>query len=206
MGLALGSALFYERSIKMNIDKERFEREIQRHQMTVLKNDGLYRHIYVGVPGTSMESFNILTSPEHLFYYGDMGDFVFHRYGSEDMLKFFNTEDLQINTSYWSEKCVAGEKEEWSIEAFRNAVRHDTEEWDFSNPEEHYYSLREQVDDLISSEDEWEAVTNLRDWSNSKHPLNDFWEHNMKEYTPRFLWCLYALSWTANKFFSLDTI
>jgi hypothetical protein len=87
--------------------ESRFPDDIAQHQMKVKRNDGLYRHIYFGRPGTGNMSFSITTWPGYLAYTGDMGDYVFCRL--DDMFQFFRT-DRTPNYSYWAEKVVAQDK------------------------------------------------------------------------------------------------
>lgn len=94
--------------------KEHFLRDVADHEMIVLRDDGVHRHIRFKRPGTSCYHFDLVTWPGYLCYTGDMGTFVFRRL--EDMFKFFRTDrlnqsemgrELAINLSYWSEKLEA---------------------------------------------------------------------------------------------------
>jgi hypothetical protein len=77
------------------------ERDFALHQMTVCHEDGLYRHLYFGRPGTSMYSYSLVTWPGFLAIDGDLEGFVFSRV--RDMVEFF-AGDRDINPHYWSEK------------------------------------------------------------------------------------------------------
>lgn len=66
---------------------EQFKRDVQEHALTILRDDGLYRHLRFKRPGTMTCYFDLVTWPGHLAYVGDMGDYVFTRV--EDMLTFF---------------------------------------------------------------------------------------------------------------------
>jgi len=79
--------------------------EVDKHEMTVLHDDGLYRHLRFAAPGTGMWSFNIITWPGHLATSGDIADgFMFSR--TADMTNFFEIgqDGGEINASYWAEK------------------------------------------------------------------------------------------------------
>lgn len=67
-----------------------FERDVAEHQMQVLRDDRLYRHLLFKKPGTGCYHFNIVTYPGTLVYTGDMGSFVFQRL--EDMFEFFRSD------------------------------------------------------------------------------------------------------------------
>jgi hypothetical protein len=109
----------------------RFKGDTATHQMTILRDDGVYRHLCFRRPGTSCYGFDIVTWPGHLAVSGDMGSSVFTRL--DDMFEFFRTPEerheehngLYINSGYWAEKCVAndGEKKEFSLDLFKAYVR-----------------------------------------------------------------------------------
>lgn len=87
---------------------ERFPRDIANHQLTVLRDDGLYRHLRCAPPGHSTWWFEIVTWPGSLAIRGDMGGaYLFSR--TTDMFEFFrghrgNLTGYPINPSYWAEK------------------------------------------------------------------------------------------------------
>lgn len=67
---------------------EAFARNTSDHELTVLRDDGLYRHLRLAEPGTRMWSIDILTWPGHLATTGDIGSgFMFSR--TTDMIDFF---------------------------------------------------------------------------------------------------------------------
>jgi hypothetical protein len=83
--------------------RERFERDTAEHEMTVLHDDGLYRHIRFQAPGTSFYYYDLVTWPGHLVICGDMGDYHFARL--RDMFTFFGAGAAStINPHYWGEK------------------------------------------------------------------------------------------------------
>lgn len=77
--------------------------------MTILMDNGIYRHLRFQKPKSSNQWFDIVTWPGYLAYSGDMGCFMFTRL--KDMFEFFRDgrEDgrLHINQSYWGEKLEA---------------------------------------------------------------------------------------------------
>lgn len=74
------------------------------HQLTVLRDDGLYRHLKFRSPENSFYWFDLITWPGYLTVTGDMGTYTFSR--TEDMFTFFR--NGYINTHYWAEKLRAG--------------------------------------------------------------------------------------------------
>lgn len=96
------------RSLAVEADvKERFTNDTANHQMTVLHDDGLYRHVRFKAPDTGMYYYDLITWPGHLTISGDMGTWTFAR--SRDMFEFFraNRPD-RINADYWAEKLQHG--------------------------------------------------------------------------------------------------
>jgi hypothetical protein len=86
---------------------KRFATDTEHHQLTVLHEDGLYRHIRAQQPGTGHCWFDLITWPGTLTVKGDMGTYTFSR--AQDMLDFFrrSTSYDGPNLSYWEEKLDA---------------------------------------------------------------------------------------------------
>jgi hypothetical protein len=74
------------------------------HKLTILHDDGLYRHIRMARPGTSIARYELVTWPGHLAVGGDIDGYVFAR--TEDMFTFFRGK--HINPGYWAEKITDG--------------------------------------------------------------------------------------------------
>ena len=117
---------------------ERFQETISEHQLTVIHDDGLHRHLRCARPQSSDRHFFITTWPGYLCISGDMGCYVFQRI--EDMFEFFRNDDLGINPPYWAEKLQAGPhaapdsiSREWMPEKFRSEIKEwfddATEDW-----------------------------------------------------------------------------
>lgn len=79
------------------------QRHFGGHRMTVLHDDGLYRHLRFANPEFGEYWFELATWPGHLAITGDIGANVFAR--DTDMIAFF-AGAARINPSYWSEKIV----------------------------------------------------------------------------------------------------
>lgn len=82
----------------------RFERDTANHEMTVLHDDGLYRHLRFRDPSSGFYWFDLVTWPGFLAFTGDMDGYVFTRV--EDMFAFFRGH--KVKPGYWSEKVVDG--------------------------------------------------------------------------------------------------
>jgi hypothetical protein len=92
--------------------------DVREHQMTVLRDDGLYRHLRFRRPGTGICGFDLVTWPGHLVITGDLEDFHFARI--DDMFEFFRKPVGYINTSYWAEKlCGPIRSKSFSPERFK---------------------------------------------------------------------------------------
>ena len=101
----------------------RFKRDVAKHEMTVLHDDGLYRHLRFArpKPASFMYWFDLITWPGSLTIRGDIGEsYTFSRL--PDMFEFFRGKD--INPHYWSEKLDGGRDsaKEYSEEKFRQLV------------------------------------------------------------------------------------
>lgn len=88
---------------------ERFARETAKHEMEILHDDGLYRHVKFMDPKNSGYWYELITAPNSLTFRGDGDSFVFHR--ERDMFGFFrsNPDRLthRISPDYWSEKLTS---------------------------------------------------------------------------------------------------
>lgn len=202
--------------------EESFLKDVANHSMTVLLDNGVYRHLSFSNNGSFNQKFDIVTYPGFLVYSGDMGCFVFSRVN--DMFSFFRNDkdrkELQINPSYWGEKLQSVDRDgyhpgykEYSPEKFKELVEEKVKEWIKEYKitgdvlDELYATVKEEV--LNYSDDgEYTAHESLREYCfhfDDKHELefSDTWEWDLKDYTYRYLWCLYALVWGIQKYDAL---
>lgn len=188
----------------VNCTEQIFLKDVAGHQMTVLRDDGVNRHLRFQKPGTNCMGFDVVTWPGYLCYSGDMGTYVFQRL--DDMFQFFradrrhNREEdqtLYINLSYWAEKLQAVDRcdgvKKYSADKFRESVAEWLEDRDASN------ELRQAVkNEVLPYADDGESVA-LNAAQAFEHEgrgvFQDFWEVDLTEYTYRFIWCCYALAW-----------
>lgn len=178
--------------------EESFLKDVKDHKLSIIKDDGLYRHLKFRKPDTGIMGFDLVTWPGTLCYTGDMGTYVFSRI--PDMFAFFRfaTDQLRIDRGYWAEKCLAhtnGDSViEYSKEIFDKVIK------EYLDDEAVTDILRSEVEDLVLSchENEYEARQAVRDFTSTHQPdfeFGDFWERNLTEYTHRYTWCCYALVW-----------
>lgn len=126
---------------------ERFTKDVELHQLTVLKDDGLYRHLKVAKPNSNAMHYNITTWPGYLCISGDMGCFTFYRL--TDMFEFFRSTPGSINPTYWEEKVQAG-----AGHSGANAI---TSEPDFDAYETRLKEYLAEFVESLDPEDESEA-------------------------------------------------
>lgn len=201
----------------------RFQRDTAQHQLEVIKDDGLHRHLRFRRPGTSCYGFDIVTWPGFLAISGDMGAAMFTRL--PDMFEFFRDSrnhaepaTLYINAGYWAEKCVAndGEKKEFSSELFEALVKdrfdqfvadhaEDVEEGDEAHAPkwaaELWDDLKSEVlyldsDDVGSAIEAMDRFEPDSDTPYARFLFSDAWEYasSLQDYTFHFLWRLYAIA------------
>lgn len=191
---------YYE---KLDKAKAVFLRDASQHQMVVKQDDGIFRHIRFSKDGSSVYHFDITTWPGYLCVSGDMGCFVFAR--TTDMFEFFRGD--RINPGYWSEKLQAtshrGGHQSFSFDLLKEAVAADFENWDFESDEqkaEAWKAITADWDGLFYNADGSDlqhAVSEVMDWECpvTKQKFEDFWEHNLEDYTYHFMWCCNAIQW-----------
>lgn len=185
------------------VTAESFARAVSEHTMTVLRDDGLYRHLRFGKPGTVVESFSIVTWPGYLAFVGDMGDYVFKRL--DDMTEFFRGHEP--NPGYWSSKCVASGQEglvEFDEAKARLAIEMEVDLWcDAHHEESECLDTRQQVIDRVLSrlddgEDALRAA--MSDFDAPEWIFEDSWEWDFKTFTYHFCWACHAIPWAVAQY------
>lgn len=186
---------------------ERFAFDVLSHQMTVLHDDGRYRHLRFRRPETSTYWFDLVTWPGCLAINGDMQTFVFSRL--TDMFEFFRGPG-PVNVTYWAEKLRASsDVEGYDEEKFREVVNEIVAEHEADWP-----GLAKAVENEIF--DAWSG-TNTASEDLARLAISEFsykpeghegepfrfmdaWEWNLHEYRYQFLWCLHAIQWGIRKY------
>jgi hypothetical protein len=174
----------------------RFQRNTAQHEMTVLHDDGLYRHLRFMNPRNSEYWFDLITWPGSLTMRGDIGTgYVFSRL--TEMFEFFRGKD--INPHYWAEKLGGGRRsvQEYSEKALRQIVTErfvEDARWN-GVPAGTGKALRTWVlnEDLS---DERQARNVLEDFAHKGYEFrDDVWEWNFHDYDDEFLWACHAIVW-----------
>jgi hypothetical protein len=190
-----------------------FRDDVASHQMTVLRDDGLYRHLRFAHPGTYCMSFDVVTWPGYLTYSGDMGCYVFTRI--QDMFEFFRRDDpSKMDRGYWAEKCVGADKPDgvrrYSEDLFREAINSRFDDFVDAaalSDDERDDLWRAIEDDVLPNgdniHDAIRAASNFY-WLDAQHVRHEvftnFWDCRLEDYTPRFVWCCYALPWAVARY------
>jgi hypothetical protein len=198
----------------------RFEQTTADHQLTVLHDEGVYRHLRFKSPGTSSYWYELVTWPGVLTVRGDMGTFTFSR--EPDMIRDFFGRAKTINPDYWSEKIIATERHGgakcYDRRVLERRLREHAEYHDdeadvvdvvsplLTDPasvlpesggesERHKYHLR--VDEALRDHtdfigDEHGARELLRELEHEGW-VSDAWEWDLTEWTAQYLWCCWAI-------------
>lgn len=120
-----------------------FKKSTARHQLTIVHDDGVHRHLHMGELGTRNWSWDVITWPGHLATSGDVADgYVFAH--QHDMLDLFDTASRHpvvdsfdengrhslierppwFDMDFWAEKvCGPARIRQWSPELFDAYVR-----------------------------------------------------------------------------------
>lgn len=208
----------------------RFKTETAEHEMTILLDQGLHRHLHFAAPGTSGYWFDLITVPGALVFQGDGESFVFRRL--RDMFEFFRSnpdrKTVRINPHYWSEKLTNGRD---SVKVYSSDLlaRRVKEELGYAReagdrPRGLVKAVREEILKSWEIEHEDSARALVRDfefyadeddrWDSDKKPdfvFCDTSEWDLRDYDWWFLWACHAIVWgiarydTARTLAALDT-
>jgi hypothetical protein len=180
--------------------KAKFVSDTDEHVMTVLHDDGLYRHLRFKAPGTTFYWFDLVTWPGYLSITGDMGAYTFARVS--DMFTFFTGAD--INPGYWGEKVLAGEVRAYSEDAFREWVAEDIERAREYKPDLDWEKIAARIEQDVLYESGYRdgALQAVYDWNDMYGPGKElgfqFYTDegvDFTDFTNRFLWCCHAIKW-----------
>ncbi len=169
-----------------------FEGNAAEHELTVLHDDGLYRHIRMAKPGTWMYRYDLITWPGHLAISGDLDSYVFTRV--EDMFTFFRNQE--VNPTYWAEKVKDGRErtKAYSQEKFEPAIGErftNINERTLTDEQRHTLAeLRERVKDGAYYSEE---ARDILDDGERAGLLSDTWEMSLSDWDWHFLYCLNAI-------------
>jgi len=196
-----------------------FQKDVAEHAVTVLRDDGVYRHIRARCGDSYTYGFDVITWPGYLCYSGDVGCFVFSRL--PDMFEFFRgRRTAMVDRGYLAEKAVATDKHDgirrFSEDMFRAAVKDDFDAFvsahDLSEAsagelwaliEEDVFSYSDNLHDALNAVGCFRWAPDHLQAPRGYEVFPDFWEHRLEEYTPRFAWCCYAVPWAIEQYDAL---
>jgi len=194
---------------------EQVLKDLAGHEMQIIKDDGVHRHIRFKRYGDGCYWFDLITYPGALVIDGDMGTYVFRRL--DDMFEFFRTDrvegKLRINPSYWGEKLTAtanhGGFKEFDEDRFAEVIKEYLVRWVKDNRDDTSEEQRRELWDAV--QDEVLDIECDRDGNQKTHAaygfhhlvsrefgefyFQDLWEYNFERYTYHFIWCCYAIAW-----------
>ncbi|MDV7244510.1 MULTISPECIES: hypothetical protein [Rhodococcus] len=194
----------------MSDAKKMFATYVEKHEMTVLKDDGLYRHIRFQTPGSSIFWFDLITWPHNLVVTGDVHSYQFAR--MDDMFEFFTVHAGArggINPGYWAEK-IRGDNPaiSFSEEKFKQQVveyfmdnRHA-----YTDKVELWKTIRADVLDsayAYSLDDARHVLNNFRYrnyFPDEEFEFADVWEWDLTDYDHHYLMACHAIVWGIAKY------
>lgn len=170
-----------------------FDRDSAKHEMKIEIDAGVNRSILFMNPESSIYWFRIVTFNNSLLIDGDCGTYCFKRL--PDMFEFFRNK--RLNVGYWAEKCVSysDETNQFNPEKVTRILEDIAKDFDGDEEE------REVLDEMLDRhfEDEHE-LNHFIGYGNSADFLQDFWEHNLRDYTSSFIWNLCAIVYAIQKY------
>lgn len=186
--------------------EEHFPANVAEHEMTVMLDSGLYRHIRFKKPGTRMYYFDLTTWPGFLAITGDMGSYVFSRL--EDMFQFFRIRTGgSIDYRYWAEKCEASDRDcgmtDWDEEAYVewiDSMVEDTLNHPYDVGSRSLSDFKEQIEALRGAQhDKDEAERALADFCDSDW-IDEIPYQYFEQPSYHLAWCLNAIRWGIEKY------
>lgn len=189
---------------------ERFPRDTANHVMTVLHDDGLYRHLrFMPKSGGSFYWFDLITLPDSLVFRGDGESFVFTILRADDLFDLFRrtTYNGSINPSYWSEKLSSQRN---AATAYSKALFDERVTKELADAEPRFPGVtaawREKVEGFLAEYD-------TDDEASAQQAVNDFWYlpddsdgdpfvfdawddwYLLRDYAWWFLWACHGIAW-----------
>jgi len=200
----------------MTCSEAKFLKDVAQHQMTVLRDDGLYKHLRFKRPVDAHMHFDLVTWPGYLAYSGDMGCYVFNR--QADMLEFVRAargaksglgiaDPLKFDPAYWGEKLQGIDKSDgyrtYSKAVFRQRVKDEYETaCEYIESDERRAALWEALENDVLSKGDTEATAYqaLVEFDHVDLKFSDVFEWNLRDYTSRYMWCCFAIAWGVKQY------
>lgn len=176
-----------------------FVGDTEKHEMSILHDDGVYRHLQFQAPGTLVGRFEITTTPGMLTITGDMGTYVFARH--DDMFQFFR--QGSVNAAYWGEKLLAVNARSGHIEhaeeAFTGFIVRDfwdrRLDYDTDEAATIWRHIRNEIlAPYVDRSTDAARQDLLRNFSIHGYTYTDTWDC-AQTYSYAYLWCCHAILW-----------
>ena len=182
---------------------EKFLKDVSGHEMQVIRDDGVYRHIRFSSPlKYSPVFFELVTWPGHLCYWSNMGTYMFS--GFDDMLELFSS----YNKYHWADYCAAEglQSRAWEFddEEFIKEVKGHYQEW----VDDHHrritgvdaQELWREIETSVLSGGGKEMLSAAQRFSYAvdysvEFTFNHLFEGTFERPTWRFEWCCQAIAW-----------
>ena len=192
---------------------ERFPGDVAGHEIMILQDSGLYRHIRFKNPASSHYWFELVTWPGHLAIDGDMGCYGFSR--EHDMFSWFRGGREEYD--YWAGKVIAGGRlpKEYSPDRVRETVMDWAREFDADGERDHTNFVRrnQSMADIMANElhdidleDEAETKRRLADFSYKDenmrkiYPFSYLGDWDFTDFRFHFIWCCLAITWGISEY------
>jgi hypothetical protein len=178
--------------------RQQFRRDTAEHELTIVRDDGLYRHLRLSRPDSYFYGFDLVTWPGYLAYVGDMGDFVFSR--ERDMFEFFEKAEGCPDPRYLAEKIQGpggdNRVRNYSVDLLRDNLR----EWVYSVTEgggrrELWEAVVEDILDREEAHEIKAAMFLVRDFHHGDLWIEGYEEWDLRVYDQHFLWACWAILW-----------
>lgn len=192
--------------------KERFLNITKDHELSILLDQGLYKHLRLMNPKSSPYWFDITTWPNYLCISGDMGCYTFSRI--EDMFDFFRDKKnkLTIEPGYWEGKLQAGAEgrpteitRRWSQLIFNKAVQNYFDQSIDDLSHEEVIMLQNKVNnEILSCTGKCESMAAIYNFESPHLDFIDF-SCNCEELDFHYLWCCYAIVWAIQQYDNLKS-
>jgi len=184
---------------------ESFAENVDKHEIQILKDDGVYRHIKLRDPESSNRWFEIVTWPNHLAYTGDMGTYTFSRL--KDMFDFFmpNSTSKSINPEYWSEKVTSEDMyskvTEFDEEDFlKSAIEYAAVSDDPEEKAEQIEFLNDRLSHVRHENEAWHEISEINEDNAYNICFMDFEVYNCFRLSRRFIWACRAITFGIQKY------
>ena len=188
----------------------RFARETRNHKLTVVKDDGLYRHLVCADPAGNFYRFDLITWPHNVFLRGDGFSTGFSVWPTADMFDVFRgSSSGGINPGYWQEKVTAGKVKDWSEDLFRAWVLDEA-----ANVEGHHPGAVEAVTEQILNSDEHSTeYRGTAEYAVASFSHGDVrlrlpaeWEQSFDDFSWEFLFACHAVLWGIRQYDAVKAV